>query len=57
MRFPLACSDVMVTMVKRDLTYVGLKGEMKDICKFDDVQPYTMKWLDEEGQFACLLII
>ena len=32
-----------------DITYEGLIAEMKDICRFDEHQPFTMKWVDEEG--------
>ncbi|XP_064611254.1 protein kinase C iota type-like isoform X1 [Liolophura sinensis] len=41
--------DVMVTSIKTDITYESLLKEMKDICKFDSDQPFTMKWVDEEG--------
>ncbi|KAI0220916.1 hypothetical protein LSAT2_027615 [Lamellibrachia satsuma] len=41
--------DVMITSIDSDITYEGLCAEMKDICKFDEQQPFTVKWLDEEG--------
>lgn len=41
--------DVMVTNLNSDITYEGLCAEMRDICKFDDTQPFTLKWVDEEG--------
>lgn len=46
----MCCSDVMVTSIKTDITYETLLKEMKDICKFDSDQPFTMKWVDEEGK-------
>jgi len=42
-------SDVMVTSIDSDITYEGLSAEMRDICHFPEEQPFTMKWLDEEG--------
>jgi len=42
-------SDVMVTNLNSDITYEGLCAEMRDICKFDEIQPFTLKWVDEEG--------
>jgi len=39
----------MITSIDSDITYEGLCAEMKDICKFDELQPFTVKWLDEEG--------
>ncbi len=42
--------DVLVTSIDSDITYEGLRAEMKDICRFDDRQPFTMKWVDEEGK-------
>ncbi|KAK2157936.1 hypothetical protein LSH36_181g04078 [Paralvinella palmiformis] len=41
--------DVMVTNLNSDITYEGLCAEMRDICKFDEIQPFTLKWVDEEG--------
>ena len=40
----------MVTSLGIDITYEGLRCEMRDICKFDELQPFTMKWVDEEGE-------
>ena len=40
----------MVTSIDTDITYEGLSAEMKDICRFDENQPFTMKWVDEEGK-------
>ena len=51
---PFDCfSDILVTNIKMDMTYVDFCTEIKDICKFDDCQPFTVKWLDEEGQGLC----
>ena len=46
-------SDILVTNIKMDMTYVDFCTEIKDICKFDDCQPFTVKWLDEEGEGLC----
>ena len=42
-------SDVMVTGISYDVTYDDFMVEMKDMCHFHDDQPFTLKWLDEEG--------
>ena len=39
----------MVTGLDTDITFEGLCAEMRDICKFDEDQLFTMKWVDEEG--------
>ncbi|XP_035828559.1 atypical protein kinase C isoform X1 [Aplysia californica] len=41
--------NILVTNIKNDVKYPDFCAEIKDICKFDDVQPFTVKWLDEEG--------
>lgn len=41
--------DVLISSLSSEVTYAGLNTEMKDICKFDDDQLFTMKWVDEEG--------
>ena len=45
-------SDVMVTSIDNDITFSGLGSEMKDICNFSTAQPFTMKWVDEEGMLT-----
>ncbi|ESO07926.1 hypothetical protein HELRODRAFT_186826 [Helobdella robusta] len=42
-------SDVMITFLGSDISYDALCAEMRDICKFDQDQPFTIKWVDEEG--------
>ena len=49
-------SDVMVTNLNSDITYEGLCAEMRDICKFDEIQPFTLKWVDEEGMSGIWII-
>jgi len=39
----------LITNIGSDITYEGLCAEMRDICKFSDDQPFTVKWVDEEG--------
>ncbi|XP_046343413.2 protein kinase C iota type-like isoform X1 [Haliotis rufescens] len=41
--------DILVTSIKNEITYEDFRGEIKEICKFDAGQPFTVKWLDEEG--------
>lgn len=40
----------MVTYIQPNIQLVDLQKEMRDICKFDQLQPFTMKWIDEEGK-------
>ncbi|XP_067946415.1 protein kinase C iota type-like [Watersipora subatra] len=40
---------VMVTEISSSTSYESLCSEMRDICRFDEKQPFTMKWVDEEG--------
>jgi len=52
MIFVLLCaSDVLITNLSTDISYEALCSEMRDICKFDAEQPFTVKWVDEEGLF------
>ena len=46
----------MITRLDHDITYAGLCSEVRDICKFDEHQPFTMKWVDEEGIDFCLVV-
>ncbi|XP_062590447.1 protein kinase C iota type-like [Saccostrea cucullata] len=41
--------DILITSIGPDIAYADFCLEIKDICKFDDQQPFTVKWLDEEG--------
>ncbi|XP_050411933.1 protein kinase C iota type isoform X1 [Patella vulgata] len=41
--------DILVTSIGNDISYGKFCTEIKDICKFDEQQPFTVKWLDEEG--------
>lgn len=41
--------DILITSVTAEISYEDFCAEIKDICKFDDQQPFTMKWVDEEG--------
>jgi atypical protein kinase C iota type len=52
--------DILITNIGADLSYEGLCAEMRDICKFSDDQPFTVKWVDEEGNSfeitVCMLV-
>jgi len=39
----------MVTYIEPIITLEALCKEMRDICKFQLDQNFTMKWVDEEG--------
>lgn len=41
--------DVLITNLNGNIGYEDLCQEMRDICKFDMSQPFTLKWVDEEG--------
>ena len=51
-----------MTNIKKGMTHHDFRAEIKDICKFDDYQPFTVKWLDEEGRvsfpsvYVCLCV-
>jgi len=41
--------NILITNIRNDVKYPDFNNEIKDICKFDKEQPFTVKWLDEEG--------
>ncbi|KAH9495106.1 hypothetical protein Btru_018170 [Bulinus truncatus] len=41
--------SILVTNIKNDMRYRDFCAEIRDICKFNEDQPFTVKWLDEEG--------
>lgn len=40
----------MVMYIDPAIALEKLCKEMRDICKFNEEQPFTMKWVDEEGE-------
>ena len=40
---------IMVIYIRNTLRLEELYGLLRDICKFDDQQLFTVKWVDEEG--------
>ena len=43
------CGIIMVVYIKHDLKLDELIDLLRDICKFDKQQLFTIKWVDEEG--------
>lgn len=41
--------EIMVMYIEPAIALEKLCREMRDICKFNEEQPFTMKWVDEEG--------
>ncbi|KAK7799805.1 hypothetical protein U0070_023239, partial [Myodes glareolus] len=41
--------DIMITHFEPSISFEGLCSEVRDMCSFDNEQPFTMKWIDEEG--------
>ncbi|NP_001084068.1 protein kinase C iota L homeolog [Xenopus laevis] len=41
--------DIMITHFEPSITFDGLCNEVRDMCSFENDQPFTMKWIDEEG--------
>ncbi|XP_075741392.1 protein kinase C iota type-like isoform X2 [Rhipicephalus microplus] len=41
--------EIMVMYIDPSIALEKLCKEMRDICKFNEEQPFTMKWVDEEG--------
>ena len=46
----LCCSLVFITYISPNTTMNRLFDELKTICRFDEQQQFTVKWLDEEGE-------
>ncbi|XP_018097727.1 protein kinase C iota type isoform X2 [Xenopus laevis] len=42
-------SDIMITHFEPSISFDGLCNEVRDMCTFENDQPFTMKWIDEEG--------
>jgi atypical protein kinase C iota type len=40
----------MITHFEPSISFEGLCSEVRDMCSFDNEQPFTMKWIDEEGE-------
>ncbi|ESN91596.1 hypothetical protein HELRODRAFT_70373, partial [Helobdella robusta] len=40
---------ILVTHFEMTITYEGFVAEIMEMCNFDDNQPFTIKWVDEEG--------
>ncbi|KAL5013642.1 hypothetical protein ScPMuIL_007912 [Solemya velum] len=41
--------NILITSIRAEVSFEDFCAEIKDICKFDDRQPFTVKWVDEEG--------
>lgn len=41
----------MITHFEPSISFEGLCSEVRDMCSFDNEQPFTMKWIDEEGEW------
>lgn len=41
----------MITHFEPSISFEGLCNEVRDMCSFDDEQLFTMKWIDEEGEW------
>ena len=52
--FPNCCSDILITSISHHMTYPDFCAEITDICKFDAGQPFTIKWVDEDGD-PCII--
>ena len=43
------CRNVFITYIDPTISYDVMVGEMREICGFPRVHPFTIKWVDEEG--------
>lgn len=43
------CSDVMCLVMDPNIGIDDLCDDLRDLCKFSSDEPFTMKWIDEEG--------
>eukprot|EP00094_Tigriopus_californicus_P007043 TCALIF_06781-PA protein Name:"Similar to Prkci Protein kinase C iota type (Rattus norvegicus)" AED:0.14 eAED:0.14 QI:0/0/0/0.5/1/1/2/0/97 len=41
--------QIFITYIDHGITFDQLTLEMRDICGFHQNYPFTMKWVDEEG--------
>ena len=41
--------QVFITYIDTTITYDTIMSEMREICGFPRVHPFTIKWVDEEG--------
>ncbi|KAG8236626.1 hypothetical protein J437_LFUL016458 [Ladona fulva] len=41
--------EIMITYIDPRITFEQFCKEMRDICRFTQDQPFTMKYVDEEG--------
>lgn len=41
--------EVLITYIKSDITLDELYQEIREVCRFGHEQPFTVKWVDEEG--------
>ena len=53
--------QVFITYIDTTITYDTIMNEMREICGFPRVHPFTIKWVDEEGdpctiRYANLLV-
>ncbi|KAL1122237.1 hypothetical protein AAG570_003642 [Ranatra chinensis] len=46
--------EIMITYIDPHITVEQLCQEMRDICRFNHDQVFTMKWVDEEGD-PCII--
>lgn len=47
---------ILVTYINSEILLEDLQNEMRAICQFTADQEFTMKWIDEEGQYSNLPI-
>jgi len=41
--------QIFITYVDHDITFSQFEDEMREICGFQKKYPFTVKWVDEEG--------
>ena len=41
--------DVMCLVMDPNIAFDDLCDDLRDLCKFNSDDPFTMKWIDEEG--------
>ena len=52
MKIQIFYGGLITVIYFKDEGYVELEkfnSKIKEICKFDEIQPFTIKWVDEEG--------
>ena len=43
--------DILCVSIDYAITIADLQADMREVCSFPEEQEFTMKWVDEEGEW------